>query len=122
MFLARACARSHGRYTVRFLAEGLVSRDMQLWAAFDADGERLTGVAVTHMNLYPTGLKVLQVLAAAGRGVTTGQAVAEVIGVLRGYARAQGCAEIEWSGRRGFSRLARFAGAKDVAVISVLGV
>ena len=122
VFLERACARSRGRYTVRWLAEQIVNRDMQVWAAFDANGERLTGIAVTHMNLYPSGLKVLQVVAAAGRGVTTGQAVAEVIGMLRAYARAQGCAEIEWSGRKGFSRLARFAGAQDIAVICGLGV
>jgi len=118
-FLYRASQQSRGRYDVAWLAAQIASRDMQVWAAICPGGNRLAGALMTHMNLYPTGLKVLQVMAASGEGVTTPEAVKEVLSVLRRYARAQGCAEIEWMGRPGFSRLVR---AETLVVMAVLGV
>ncbi len=116
-YLQSACDRSSGRYTVEWLAENIADRTMYLWAAISPDQQKVVGAAVTHMNRYPTGLQVLQVIAAGGHGVTGVWQVAEVMERLKAYAHAYGCHEIEWFGRDGFGRLAKAYGASRMASV-----
>ncbi len=106
-YIALGCARSLGCYNVAYIAEMLSRRGYQLWSANEADGT-MRGVIVTHLNVYPTGLKAAQVIIFAGDGMGA-QEQTQLIDVLRAWARAQDCHRLEYAGRIGFLRACKGA-------------
>ncbi len=111
-FIAAACEKSGGRFTVEWVVERLANRVDALWALMEADGTP-RGAATTHLGRYPSGAVHLEVLMAGGREIGRANANA-VLQALRAYRDAQGAAEIEWTGRPG---LARWLGAGRARVI-----
>jgi len=97
-FLRAALARSNGRYDERSVAQSLVNRDMQLWAAIQ-DG-RIVSAAATQIAVYPTGLRSCLFLLGGGDGA----AILENEAPVLGWAREQGCTLAELIGRRGWVR------------------
>jgi hypothetical protein len=114
-FVEMACSRSSGRFTPAWVAQRLGDRTDALWALMDGVTGEPRGVVTTTIADYPSGLRVLEVVIAAGPGMGRRGARA-CFAALRAYQQAQGCARVEWHGRPG---IARFLGLADAKLLSV---
>lgn len=114
-FVEAACARTGDRFTPKWVAQRLGSRTDALWVMLEADGTP-RGIVTTHLGEYPTGLRVLEIIMLAGADVGRENARA-CWAALQAYKHEQGCARIEWNGRRGFTR---WLGLDDARVLGVL--
>jgi len=86
-----------GRWSAPDILRSLESRDRQLWLV---EEERPDGIIVTEIAIYPRR-KTCVVFLAAGRRPVDWR---DRLGDIEGWARAQGCAEIELHGRKGWRR------------------
>ena len=108
----KACKFSGGRFTPDVVLEACAGKNpalnWQMWLVFDpkAKPENFSkGVkvfVVTNIALYPTGLKVAEVLLIAGRGESSEWM--QYVDALKGWAERQECDRIQFIGRRGFQR------------------
>lgn len=118
-FLAQAAARSGGRFSLEYYAQGVASGELHLFLAMTEGAPEVRGAALAHLNDYPTGLRALQIVAAAGRGFDA-KNFARAIGVLRAFAAYHECDIIEWFSRPGFARwAARLGGAQTNVTVEV---
>lgn len=89
---------SGGRYLAADVYYSLTEQQRQIWVAMD--GTEILGVVVTEIINYPQ-LKAAVVFALAGKRFADWF---EHVSIIEEWARSQGCAVIEMSGRRGWAR------------------
>jgi hypothetical protein len=92
-----------------------------LWCATELTGTP-RGVLVVRFNIYPTGLKVGQIVIGGGRGIGRREQT-DFIDAVRAWAVSEGCQRLEYSGREGFLRACKGADGrawKKVAVCAVM--
>lgn len=126
--IKKACSRTGGRYSAAVVAVGVRDQALQLWLALNAAGD-VKALIVTHLGRYDTELRVLQLIMAAGSGLSRDD-VAEAIERLRDYARTRDCERVEFHGaRRGWLRWVRKLGVfgdddgfSEIGVCGELGV
>ena len=95
--LERAVSRQD-EFTEQDVYEDLCNKKSQLWLA--VEGSRLLGVGVTQIAVYPRK-RVCLLLYVAGEGWARWR---HLLDGICDWARSQGCAELEFSGRRGWLR------------------
>lgn len=59
---------SVGKYTGSDVIKKIVDCSMQLWVAFDEDGEKVDGLAITEISVYPKR-RILKFLCATGENM-----------------------------------------------------
>ena len=97
--LIAAAMRRSGLGQVADVMRSLASGAALLWLAWD--GERILAAAVTELALSDDK-KLCTILACGGTGFAR---FGQLIGGLERYARAEGCARMRISGRKGWARL-----------------
>jgi hypothetical protein len=85
------------------LFEQAEQRLLQLWVAYDKDQREVVAAAVTEVAEYPTR-KVGRVILLAGRNLNQWIGF---VGRFEQWARDEGCAALEFVGRRGWGRVFR---------------
>lgn len=99
--LAPAITRSGGRLSPATVFDALWAGDMQLWLAYDREGNPI-GAVVTEIAIYRTGLKTVRGLLLGGRDMQTW--LPAVAHEIEAWARGHGCRYVEGGGRKGFER------------------
>jgi len=94
---AEGCAKyTYGRYTANDILDELLTKDQQLWTAFDEDG--IHAFWVTEVIEYPQ-TKVLVMHFTGGNRIEEWQTIG--LKQLQSFARDTGCTKIESYGRPG---------------------
>ena len=106
--IERACEYSGGRFdpisTLQACAGVEPNRQWQLWIAGYTGGDEpptMDSIAITAITVYPTGLKLLEMILVAGDGA---RAWLQFDDFVADWARKQGCERVQAFGRRGWSR------------------
>tara|TARA_R110000765_G_scaffold377590_1_gene468483 strand:+ start:43 stop:504 length:462 start_codon:yes stop_codon:yes gene_type:complete len=107
-FLERSCKRSNGRHTVDTIYKQLINNQAHLWVIYNTEEDTIKGCVVTNFMIYPTGLKMLNILQLAGKNMEDWIEVGKP--VLLNWAKTNNCHGIEAVGREGMSN---WLGAED---------
>lgn len=99
--LVPAIARSSGRFSLKTIYEECLSGDQQLWLVWDPDSRLPKATVVTQIIPYPTGLKVLDVVAVAGEDRKKWTAL---LSQLEAWASSKGCKLVQLVARRGWAK------------------
>ena len=115
---AAGCAKyTFGRFTAEDMLEGLLTKDQQLWTAFDEDG--IHAFWVTEVIKYPQ-TKVLVMHFTGGNRIKEWQTIG--LKQLQKFARVTGCTKIESYGRPGWEKVWKHEGYKKRFVFYELPV
>ena len=115
---AEGCAKyTYGRYTADDILDELLTKDQQLWTAFDDDG--IHAFWVTEVIEYPQ-TKVLVMHFTGGNRIEEWQTIG--LKQLQSFARDTGCTKIESYGRPGWEKVWRQEGYKKRFVFYELPV
>ena len=68
-FLERSCKRSNGRHTIDTIYKQFIDNHSHLWVVYNTEEDLIKGCVVTNFVLYPTGLKMLNILQLAGKNM-----------------------------------------------------
>lgn len=103
-FIAMALAREgSARYAPADVLELLLGNKARLWISWNPDARAIEAAAVTDIIVFPRGLKELRIWLVGGRNMRAW--VAEMRDMIEAYARANGCAFLSGSMRRGWIRI-----------------
>ena len=98
---AERCAKyTFGRFTAEDMLEGLLTKDQQLWIAFD--GEGIHGFWVTEVLIYPQ-TKTLVLHFTGGKDFD--EWLPDGYPKLQQFAKDTGCSKIESYGRPGWEKM-----------------
>ena len=100
--LDRVTPLSHGTMSTDDVLRLVKEDKFQLWAVFVQGAEALTAMFVTQLMIYPSGLKVCEIILFAGKGIRDS---VHLISDLESWARGNGCDRIHINGRRGWGRV-----------------
>lgn len=101
-------------YSPQGLVREILDARLQVWRGDDL-------CIFTRVDTYQSGLKTLRVTWAYGSGFD--RHFEEIVDTFRRFAQAQGCADVEISGREGWKRkLRRLVGAREVVSTLVIPV
>ena len=115
---AEGCAKyTYGRYTANNILDELLTKDQQLWTAFDEDG--IHAFWVTEVIEYPQ-TKVLVMHFTGGNRIEEWQTIG--LKQLQSFARDTGCTKIESYGRPGWEKVWKHEGYKKRFVFYELPV
>tara|TARA_B100000780_G_scaffold277339_1_gene247802 strand:+ start:362 stop:838 length:477 start_codon:yes stop_codon:yes gene_type:complete len=98
-FLEKSCKRSNGRVTTRDVFYDCLNNKASLWIIFDKSNLYITGCAITKINEYPTGKRMLNIDHVTGKKMDEW---IDRIEVLYSWGKANNCKGIEGVGREGF--------------------
>ena len=98
-FLERACKRSNGRHTIDTIYKQLIDSHANLWVVYNTNEDIVKGCVVTNFVLYPTGLKMLNILQLSGKNMEDWMEIGKPI--LKDWAERNNCHGIEAVGREG---------------------
>lgn len=114
-YIAAALARGRSTHTEDDVRKRCRERDAQLWLGID-DG--LKAVAVTEICVYPQK-KIARVWIFAAEDAPSW--IENDLGHIKAWARAEGCSELEMSGRLGWRRRLPGWGVREVLMTKELG-
>ena len=97
-WLASVVDRSGRRYTLPILCEMIAQGLIQMWLIGD---DKPRGIVLTELYFAPSGLKFATIRGAAGDGA---EGWMPLIAELEEWARAEGCAGIDATARKGWAR------------------
>ena len=98
---AERCAKyTFGRFTAEDMLEGLLTKDQQLWIAFDDEG--IHGFCVTEVLIYPQ-TKTLVLHFTGGKDFD--EWLPDGYPKLQQFAKDTGCSKIESYGRPGWEKM-----------------
>ncbi len=100
-FLERSCKRSNGRHTIDTVYKQLIDNHAHLWVVYDTEKDLIKGCVVTNFILYPTGLKMLNILQLSGKNMEDWMEIGKYI--LFDWAIKNNCNGVEAVGRKGMS-------------------
>ncbi len=112
--LEKACAHTNDRFTpeavIQACSHKVRGQEWYLWLLFDEAAVRAGDLsagarmmAVTRLAMYPTGLKIGEIILIAGRGNSDGWV--KHVDAVKAWAVREGCDRLHFIGRRGFSRV-----------------
>lgn len=101
-FVAIACERSLGRYSPSIILDQLLSFRMNLWLAMTPEN-RITGVAITHLVDYGTGLREAQLSLVGGVGIGM-RTLRRGLLQIASWAKSWGAHVLYFEGREGLMR------------------
>ena len=93
--------RSNGRFTTESILEEIEEGRQQLWVIWDEDGRSVRAVGVTQLIIYPSGMKVADVVILAGEGRKDWKHLVEV---AEDWARREGCGLFQMYARKGWAK------------------
>jgi hypothetical protein len=100
-FLERSCKRSNGRHTIDTIYKQLIDNHANLWVVYNTDEDIVKGCVITNFVLYPTGLKMLNILQLSGKNMEDWMETGKPI--LFDWAKKNNCNGVEAVGREGMS-------------------
>ena len=116
-FAERCAIYTYGRFTARDMLEGLLTKDQQLWIAFD--NEAIHGFWVTEVVVYPQ-MNVLALHFVGGRRFK--EWLPDGFPKLQKFAKELGCSKMESYGRPGWEKMWQDHGYKKQFVFYELPV
>ena len=99
-FLEKSCKRSNGRSTPKDVFYDCLNNRASLWIIFNTDSLDIVGCAITKINQYPTGKRMLNIDHVTGKKMNDW--ADRRLKVIYKWAKANDCAGIEGVGREGF--------------------
>ena len=99
-FLEKSCKRSNGRSTPKDVFYDCLNNKASLWIIFDKGSLDIVGCAITKINQYPTGKRMLNIDHVTGKKMNDWADRGLI--VIYKWAKANDCAGIEGVGREGF--------------------
>lgn len=115
-FIDAALARGGYRHSLDEVRTKCRDRDAQLWVGLGPSG--LEAVAVTEIAAYP-GAKVARVWIFSATDAPDW--IANHLGAIEEWARAEGCEQLEMSGRLGWQRRLPGWSAREIIMTKELG-
>jgi hypothetical protein len=100
-FLKRACKRSNGRHTIDTIYKQLIDNHANLWVVYNVKDDSVKGCVITNFVVYPTGLKMLNILQLSGKNMEDWMEIGKPI--LLDWAKTNNCNGIEAVGSEGMS-------------------
>lgn len=116
-FVERCAKYTYGRYTAEDILKGLLTKDQQLWIAFD--DKEIHGFWVTEVTTYPR-MKALVLHFVGGRRFK--EWLPDGFPKLQQFARDTGCSKMESYGRPGWEKMWQEHGYKAKLVFYELPV
>lgn len=99
-FLQKSCNRSNGRATTKDVFYDCIRNVSSLWVIFNIETSDITGCAITKINQYPTGKRMLNIDHVTGKKMNDW--ADRGLEVIYKWAKANDCNGIEGVGREGF--------------------
>ena len=99
-FLQKSCNRSNGRATTKDVFYDCIRNVSSLWIIFDTETSDITGCAITKINQYPTGKRMLAIDHVTGKKMNDW--ADRGLEVIYKWAKANDCSGVEGVGREGF--------------------
>ena len=96
-----ATGRSNGRFTPDAILAEIESGDQQLWIVWNTEKAEARAVGVSQLLVYPTGMKVADVIILTGEGRKDWK---HVLTSFEEWAKEQGCGIAQVLARRGWAR------------------
>ena len=98
--LEKSCKRSNGRSTPQDVFYDCLNNRASLWIIFDKESLDIVGCAITKINQYPTGKRMLNIDHVTGKKMN--EWADRGLNVISNWAKANDCSGIEGVGREGF--------------------
>jgi hypothetical protein len=98
--LQKSCKRSNGRVTVQDVFYNCLNNRTSLWIIFDKSNLNIIGAAITQINQYPTGKRMLNIEHVAGTKMD--EWADRGLEVICRWGKDNQCEGIEGIGRAGF--------------------
>lgn len=98
--LEKSCKRSNGRSTPQDVFYDCLNNRASLWIIFDKESLDIVGCAITKINQYPTGKRMLNIDHVTGKKMN--EWADRGLEVIYKWAKANDCTGIEGVGREGF--------------------
>ena len=99
----RALEHSDGRYSLDNIIDGLREGKFELWGVMRLP-DHLQGVAVTHVETYPSGARAYTILHLGGPTMADAAAFFRFLPRMEAVARGARCDRLVMVGRRGWER------------------
>ena len=99
-FLEKSCKRSNGRSTPKDVFYDCLNNRASLWIIFDKGSLDIVGCAITKINQYPTGKRMLNIEHVAGSKMD--EWMDRATEIMYRWAKDNQCSGIEGIGREGF--------------------
>lgn len=112
-FIERALAESQGEYTPEDILKAIERKDMQLW-----QGKGYVGV--TQIIIYPSGLKVVDILLTAGENLY--EWLDSSNETIYRWAKHIGADQVRVMGRPGWQKMLKHIGYKHAYTVMTRGV
>jgi hypothetical protein len=96
-----ATERSGGRFSQDAIFEELRQERQQLWIVWDGEKNKAMAAGVSQLIVYPTGLKVADVIILTGE---SRQAWKHLVGKFEEWATSENCGVVQIFARRGWAR------------------
>lgn len=106
-YLEGAANYSYGRYSVKDIKNGLLTKPQSLWIAFE--DSKVLGVVVTAITYYPSMTALDMVFTG---GIELKRWKNPMLNILQKYAKDNGCKIIESYGRVGWEKVFKQDGFK----------
>jgi hypothetical protein len=106
-YLEGAANYSYGRYSVKDIKNGLLTKPQSLWIAFE--DSKVLGVVVTAITYYPNMTALDMVFTG---GIELKRWKKPMLNILQKYAKDNGCKIIESYGRVGWEKVFKQDGFK----------
>lgn len=97
--LERMCKRSNGRYSMPGLLNIIATETWHLWVVYD--GQDVQAVIGTELYKDVSGIKCCGIRFCTGRDAS---AWTHLLGQIEAWARAEGCAKIDMTARKGWAK------------------
>ena len=105
-----------GRASVDDIVKFIFLQQMQLWVVHETEQQVVLGYVITEIKQYPKAKHLVMQYSAGDTGVLEA-AGDKVFEVLENFAKAEGCAGVEFFGRPGWRRHARKHGCTVETVV-----
>jgi hypothetical protein len=106
-YLEGAANYSYGRYSVKDIKNGLLTKPQSLWIAFE--DSKILGVVITSITYYPSMTALDMVFTG---GIELKRWKKPMLNILQKYAKDNGCKIIESYGRVGWEKVFKQDGFK----------
>lgn len=99
--IVEASGRSNGRFDEASIQQELKVKRQQLWIVWDEEKQESRAVVVTQLLVYPTGMKVADVVIVIGEGRKDWK---HLVTILEEWGRKEECGLMQLFARKGWAR------------------
>lgn len=101
-YLKGAADYTYGRFLVSDIKDSLMTKDQQLWVAYDPETEDVYGAVVTEILTYP---RITSLVMHFTGGIELPKWKAPMLALLQEFAKNNRCSVIESYGREGWEKV-----------------